>query len=93
MDRNSFDLNIVASPSVALGQVSWNVNRGTCQVAERGSQIKLQCSAFTIVTLSASDSQNYAFEVWKIEGVRVTDRQVTLLLDDDYTVNADFRSP
>jgi len=93
MDRNSFDLNIVASPSIALGQVSWNVNRGTCQVAERGSQIKLQCSAFAIVTLSASDSQNYAFEAWKIEGERVTDRQVTLLLDDDYTVNADFRSP
>jgi hypothetical protein len=93
MDRNSFDLHILTSPSGALGQVSWDVNRGTCQVAERGSQIKLQCSAFTIVTLSASDSQNYAFEVWKIEGVRVTDRQVTIVLDDDYTANVDFRRP
>ena len=93
MDRNSFDLHIVASPSAALDQVSWDVRRGTCQVAERGSQIRLQCSAFATVTLSASDSQNYVFEAWKIEGVRVTDRQVTLFLDDDYTVNADFRRP
>jgi hypothetical protein len=92
-DRNSFDLHIVASPSAALDQVSWNVNRGTCQVVERGSQIRLQCSAFARVTLSASDSQNYVFEAWRIEGERVTDRQVTLLLDDDYTVNADFRRP
>jgi hypothetical protein len=92
-DRNSFDLNIVASPSIALDQVSWNVSRGTCQVAERSSRIRLQCSAFAIVTLSASDSQNYAFEAWKIEGVRVTDRRVTIVLDDDYTVNADFRRP
>jgi hypothetical protein len=93
MDRNSFDLNIVASPSTALDQVSWNVSRGTCQVAERSSRIKLQCSAFAIVTLSASDSQNYVFEAWRIEGERVTDRQVTLFLDDDYTVNVDFRRP
>jgi hypothetical protein len=93
MDRNSFDLNIVASPSAALNQVSWNVNKGTCTVTTLGTVISLNCSAFTIVTLSASDSQNYAFEAWKIEGERVTDRQVTLLLDDDYTVNADFRSP
>jgi hypothetical protein len=92
-DRNSFDLHIVASPSAALDQVSWDVRRGTCQVAGRGNQIKLQCSAFATVTLSASDSQNYAFEAWRIEGVRVTDRQVTLFLDDDYTVNADFRRP
>jgi len=91
MDRNSFDLNIAASPSIALDQVSWDVRRGTCQVAERGSRIKLQCSAFTIVTLSASDSESFVFEAWMIEGVRVTDRQVTLILDDDYTVNADFR--
>jgi hypothetical protein len=92
-DRNAFDLHIIASPSAALDQVSWNVNRGTCQVAERGRQIKLQCSAFAIVTLSASDSQNYVFEAWRIEGRRVTDRQVTIVLDDDYTVNADFRRP
>jgi hypothetical protein len=90
-DRNAFDLHIVASPSAALGQVSWNVKRGTCQVVERGSQIRLQCSAFAIVTLSASDSQNYAFEAWRIEGERVMDRQVTIALDDDYNVNADFR--
>jgi len=92
-DRNPFDLHIVASPSAALDQVSWDVKRGTCQVVERGSQIRLQCSAFAIVTLSASDSQNYVFEAWRIEGERVTDRQVTLLLDDDYTVNADFKRP
>jgi hypothetical protein len=92
-DRNSFDLHIVASPSAALDQVSWNVGRGTCQEVERGNQIKLQCSAFASVTLSASDSQNYVFEAWGIEGERVTDRQVTLFLDDDYTVNADFRRP
>jgi hypothetical protein len=90
-DRNSFDLHIVASPSAALDQVSWDVSRGTCQAVERGNQIKLQCSAFARVTLSASDSQNYVFEAWRIEGERVTDRQVTLLLDDDYNVNADFR--
>ena len=93
MDRNSFDLNIVASPSAALDQVSWDVRRGTCQVVERGSQIKLQCSAFAVVTLSASDSQNYVFEAWRIEGERITDSEVTLSLDDDYTVNADFRMP
>jgi hypothetical protein len=92
-DRNSFDLHIVASPSAALDQVSWDVSRGTCQVVERGRQIKLQCSAFARVTLSASDSQNYVFEAWRIEGERVTDRQVTLFLDDDYNVNADFRNP
>jgi hypothetical protein len=92
-DRNAFDLHIVASPSAALGQVSWNVNRGTCQAVVRGNQIKLQCSAFARVTLSAIDSQNYVFEAWRIEGERVTDRQVTLFLDDDYTVNADFRRP
>jgi hypothetical protein len=92
-DRNAFDLHIVASPSAALDQVSWDVSRGTCQVVERGRQIKFQCSAFARVTLSASDSQNYVFEAWRIEGERVTDRQVTLLLDDDYTVNADFRRP
>jgi hypothetical protein len=93
MDRNSFDLHILTSPSGALGQVSWNVNRGTCTVTTSGNQIKLQCSAFAIVTLSASDSQNHVFEAWRIEGERVTDRQVTLLLDYDYTVNADFRRP
>jgi len=92
-DRNSFDLHIVASPSAALDQVSWDVKRGTCQVVERGSQIRLQCSAFARVTLSASDSQNYVFEAWRIEGERVTGGQVTLLLDDDYTVNADFKRP
>jgi len=92
-DRNSFDLHIVASPSAALDQVSWDVSRGTCQVVERGSRIRLQCSAFARVTLSASNSQNYAFEAWRIEGERVTDRQVTFVLDDDYTVNADFRRP
>jgi hypothetical protein len=91
MDRNSFDLNIVASPSIALNQVSWNVNKGTCTVTTLGTVISLNCSAFTIVTLSASGSQNFTFEAWRIEGERVTDRQVTLLLDDDYTVNADFR--
>jgi hypothetical protein len=90
-DRDSFDLHIVASPSAALGQVSWNVSRGTCQVVEGDSQIRLQCSAFAIVTLSASDSQDYAFEAWTIEGEMVTGRQVTIALDDDYTVNADFR--
>jgi hypothetical protein len=62
-------------------------------VTTSGNQIKLQCSAFAIVTLSASDSQNHVFEAWRIEGERVTDRQVTLLLDYDYTVNADFRRP
>jgi hypothetical protein len=95
MDRNAFDLHIIASPKAALDQVSWNVNRGTCQVTEGGkdNEIKLTCSAFTIVTLSAADSQNYVFEAWKIEGVRVTDRQVTIVLDDDYTANADFRRP
>jgi hypothetical protein len=93
MDRNSFDLHILTSPSDALGQVSWDVNRGTYTVTTSGSEIKLTCSAFTIVTLSAADSQNYVFEAWKIEGVRVTDRQVTIVLDDDYTVNADFRRP
>jgi hypothetical protein len=90
-DRNIFDLHIVASPSAALDQVSWDVSSGTCQVVESGMQIKFQCSAFARVTLSASDSQNYVFEAWRIEGKRVTDRQVTLLLDDDYNVNADFR--
>jgi hypothetical protein len=93
MDRNSFDLHILTSPSGALGQVSWDVNRGTCAVTMSGGEIKLTCSTFTIVTLSAADSQNYVFEAWRIEGVRVTDRQVTLALDDDYTVNADFRRP
>jgi len=95
MDRNVFDLHITTSPSSALGQVSWNVNRGTCQVTgeETGNEIKLQCSAFAIVTLSASDSQNYVFKAWRIEGVRVTDNPVTIFLDDDYTVNADFRRP
>jgi len=92
-DRNAFDLHIVASPSGALGQVSWDVNRGTCTVTTSGNQIKLQCSAFAIVTLSASDSQDYVFEAWRIEGERITDRQVTLLLDDDYNVNADFKRP
>jgi len=92
-DRNAFDLHIVASPSAALGQVSWDVRRGTCQVVVRGSQIKLQCSAFAVVALSASDSQNYVFEAWRIEGKRITDSEVTLFLDDDYTVNADFRRP
>jgi hypothetical protein len=92
-DRNAFDLHIVASPSGALGQVSWDVNRGTCTVTTSGNQIKLQCSAFAIVTLSASDSQDYVFEAWRIEGERITDRQVTLLLDEDYNVNADFKRP
>ena len=92
-DRNAFDLHIVASPSGALGQVSWDVNRGTCTVTTSGNQIKLQCSAFAIVTLSASDSQDYVFEAWRIEGERITDRQVTLLLDDDYNVNANFKRP
>jgi hypothetical protein len=92
-DRNSFDLQIISSPSDALNQVSWNVNRGTCMVTTLGTVISLTCSAYALVTLSASDSQNYVFEAWRIEGERVTDSRLTLALDDDYTVNADFRRP
>jgi hypothetical protein len=44
-----------------------------------------------VVTLIALTTQSYAFEAWKIEGERVTESKVTLLLDDDYTANADFR--
>jgi len=91
-DRNSFDLHIVASPSEALSQVVWTINKGSCQELERrGNQIKVRCSAYSVVTLIALTTQSYAFEAWKIEGERVTDSKVTLALDDDYTVNADFK--
>jgi hypothetical protein len=92
MDRNSFDLHIVASPSEALSQVVWTINKGSCQEQERrGNQIRVRCSAHSVVTLIALTTQSYAFEAWKIEGERVTESKVTLALDDDYTVNADFR--
>jgi len=91
-DRNSFDLHIVASPSEALSQVVWTINKGSCQEQERrGNQIRVRCSAHSVVTLIALTTQSYAFEAWKIEGERVTESKVTLLLDDDYTANADFR--
>jgi hypothetical protein len=91
-DRDSFDLHIVASPSEALSQVVWTINKGSCQEQERrGNQIKVRCSAYSVVTLIALTTQSYAFEAWRIEGERVTESKVTLALDDDYTVNADFR--
>jgi hypothetical protein len=91
-DRNSFDLHIVASPSEALSQVVWTINKGSCQEQERrGNQIKVRCSAYSVVTLIALTTQSYAFEAWMIEGERVTDSRITLALDDDYTVNANFR--
>jgi hypothetical protein len=92
-DRNTFDLHITASPSDALGQVVWTIKKGTCQELERGNQIKIRCSAYSVVTLIALTTQNYVFEAWRIEGERVTDSKVTLVLDDDYTANVDFRRP
>jgi hypothetical protein len=92
MDRNSFDLHITVSPSEALSQVVWTINKGSCQEQERrGNQIKVRCSAYSVVTLIALTTQSYAFEAWRIEGVRVTESKVSLLLDDDYTANVDFR--
>jgi hypothetical protein len=91
-DRNAFDLHITVSPSEALSQVVWTINKGSCQIQERRSnQIKVRCSAHSVVTLIALTTQSYAFEAWNIEGERVTESKVTLLLDDDYTANADFR--
>jgi hypothetical protein len=91
-DRNSFDLHITVSPSEALSQVVWTINKGSCQEQERrGNQIKVRCSAYSVVTLIALTTQSYAFEAWMIEGERVTESKVTLALDDDYTVNANFR--
>jgi len=92
-DRNAFDLHIVASPAEALDQVSWTTLRGSCMIVERsrGNQVKLQCSAYSVVRLSASDSRNYVFEEWNVEGNRAMEETLTLVLDDDYTVNAIFR--
>jgi hypothetical protein len=91
-DRSAFDLHITVSPSEALSQVVWTINKGSCQEQERrGNQIRVRCSAHSVVTLIALTTQSYAFEAWTIEGERVTDSRITLALDDDYTANADFR--
>lgn len=89
-DRNAFDLHLVVTPAAATGQVSWQVVRGTCAQQRSGNQYKLTCSAYAVIRLKATDSSQYVFDGWNIEGEKVNEREITLVLDDDYTVNARF---
>jgi hypothetical protein len=87
----SSELRIIATPATLINQTSWRVERGICQLVERGNQIRLRCAAYSVVVLVASDTNEYVFEEWEIEGESVKSRQVTIALDDDYDVKARFR--
>jgi hypothetical protein len=91
VSRNSSDLRIIATQAVAINQTSWRVVKGICQLVERHNQIRLRCAAYSVVELVASDTNEYVFEEWEIEGESVKSRQVTIALDDDYDVKARFR--
>jgi hypothetical protein len=90
IDRNSFDLHVTATPATANSLVSWRVVRGNCDSEWRGNQLKIICSAYAVLELSASDGGGYIFEEWVIEGERTDDRTITIVLDSDYTANARF---
>jgi len=90
--KNRFDLKVEAAPSQALGQVSVKVMAGICQDRlEGGGQIRLDdCLRFTVVRLTAEDSDEYSFLYWQVEGKRYNSTQLLILLEKDYNVVARF---
>jgi hypothetical protein len=91
-DRNSFDLHVVPTPAAANSLVSWRAIRGSCTSQWSGNELKITCSAYAVVELSASDGGGYAFEEWVVEGERTDDRTITIAMDSDYTANAKFKN-
>jgi len=92
LDRNSFDLLLVPTPAAAKDLASWKPLRGSCTSIWNGSELKITCSAYSIVELSATDGGGYTFNEWVIEGDRTKERTITIVVDSDYIINAKFRT-
>lgn len=92
-DGNSFDLKVEITPPQALNQVSVEIIVGACsyQQTPGGNQIRLDdCPPFTVVQLTATDSDEYSFRYWQVEGKKYDSKELYVLLDEDFNIIAKF---